>query len=551
MKYIVTSALPYAEGMPHLGNLVGSILPADVFYKFLLMKGEDAIFICGSDEHGTPIELQAIKQKIAPEEFAESMHRQIKKALEDFECTFTYYGKTHTEQNKKVVYEIFEALDKNGYIIKVDSEQAYCNNEKRFLSDTFIEGTCPHCGYEHARGDQCENCGALLTPKELVNPHCRVCGSSDITFNKTTNLAIDLPKLQGKIKDFIERNSKNDWSKNAINHSLNYIKRGLNAREITRDLKWGFPVPVKGFEDKVFYVWFDAPIGYIGITREWSEEKWLGYWKDDSSRLVQFMGKDNIEFHALFWPGMLIGSDVGYVLPSTIYAYEYLLARGMKFSKSRGVGLNISNAIKVMEPDYWRFVLMYLLPETADSEFSVELVRSIVNGELNNVIGNFVHRTLSIAKGIGIVPSVELSETAKKVIEEVKKEEEEYLDNFNHIRIREALRNVIQIAAKGNGYISSSEPWHAKGKELDEIMYVALSIVKKIGVLIYPFTPSASARILEVFGMTGVGAPSINDAKIEAGARIMIGTPKPLFRKFTDKDAEEIEKIGGGNRKQS
>ena len=272
-RIIVTSALPYVQSTIHLGNFIGSILPADIYYKFLKMSGRDAIFICGSDEHGTAIELKALKEHTTPEALADKNHREIKKLLEQYECTFTFYGSTHTEQNKAVTYEILGALNKNGYVVRVDSEQAYCEVDRRFISDRFIEGTCPNCKYGHARGDQCENCGRLLNPKDLVVPHCTICGKSEIVFKKTTNLALDLIRLQPKIKEFIEKNKGNNWTKNAVNHSLGYIKRGLKNREITRDIKWGFDVPIKGFEGKMIYVWFDAPIGYIGITKEWNEKK--------------------------------------------------------------------------------------------------------------------------------------------------------------------------------------------------------------------------------------------------------------------------------------
>ncbi len=552
MKYIITSALPYAEGVPHLGNMVGSVLPADIFYKFLKMCNEDAIFICGTDQHGTPIELQALKKGVEPKELADSMHNKIKEIFEKFECTFTYYGKTDTEENKETVYEIFNALYKNGYITEVKSELAYCTYDKRFLSDRFIEGTCPYCGYQYARGDQCENCGRLLTPKELIKPHCTICGRESIEFKETTNLAFDMKALEGEIKGFIEKNSKHNWSKNAINHSLNYIRRGLEPREITRDLKWGFPVPLEGFSDKVFYVWFDAVIGYIGITREWDKEKWKEYWLG-KSRLVQFMGKDNIEFHTLMWPGILIGTRKKFVLPYTIYAYEYLLSNNLKFSKSKGVGLNLENALEILPPDYWRFILAELLPEGADVEISIERIMEIVNNDMNNIVGNFIHRalTLAISNFGNTVPQFNediLSKEEKKFMNDIEKKGREYVRNFKKIRIREALRNAIDIASLGNTFISKTEPWNlAKSNDenskarIGNIAYLLLDAIFKLGNMLYPFVPDASKKVLSIFNEQTPEASCLM-SELRSGAKLNIVKPEPLFKKIGEEEIAKLRK---------
>lgn len=553
MKYIITSALPYASGIPHLGNMVGSVLPADIFFKFMKMCNEDAIFICGSDQHGTPIELEALKKKIKPSEFADSMHSRIKESYEKFGCTFTYYGKTNTEENKETVYEIFNKLNENGYITKIKSEQAYCTFDKRFLSDRFIEGTCPYCGYTSARGDQCDNCGRLLNPKDLIKPHCTICGKEGIEFKETENLAFDMKLLDKQIAAFIKKNSKNNWSKNAINHSLNYIKRGLEAREITRDLKWGFEVPMSGFRDKVFYVWFDAVIGYIGITKEWDKSKCDMYWKGDS-RLIQFMGKDNIEFHTLLWPGILIGSKLGYVLPHTIYAYEYLNSGKLKFSKSRGIGLNIENALEILPADYWRFILAELLPEGADVEFTIERIREIVDNDMNNIIGNFIHRTLSLAKSNtnGIVPEFHedaLDKEAKDFLKKREEAEKKYIESFKNIQIREALHAVIEISSLGNSYISATEPWalakldskEAKQK-LGNVLYMLIDTVFKISNLLFPFTPSTSLALLKRFREASAEA-SCTVSSIRSNSKIDLSDLEPIFSKFTNETLASFRKF--------
>ena len=543
-KVIVTSALPYAEALPHLGNLAGSILPADIYYKHLIMLGTDAIYICGSDQHGTPIELQAFKKKESPEALAEQVHNQIKSYLEKFGCTFTYYGKTHSEANKGIVYDVFNGLKQNGYITKIESEQAYCNVDQRFLTDRFIEGKCPYCGAEGARGDQCDTCGRLLNPKDLIEPHCVICGSSDISFVRTEDLALDLKKLSPKIAEFIEERKGNNWSKNAVNKSTSYIKQGLEPRAITRSMKWGFEVP--GMKDKVFYVWFDAPLGYIGITKEWSSDNWQKYWKSIDTKLVQFMGKDNIEFHTLMWPGMLIGSGLGFVLPTTIFAYEFLNSRNVKFSKSKGVGLNIETALEILPSDYWRFVLSYLLPETADSEFSIASLIEIVNKTMNDSIGNFIHRVLSIAKQNN-APH-EFAGPSPKIKSTIEKYVGSYNLHFEKIQMREALRDVIELASKGNEMMSAKEPWKlAKSdsetdrKDFWSVLTDLLYMARAVSVMLWPFTPSASSKALAYFNIEPSKPQlSILESPLQLDISIEI---KSIFNKITEVEKAKLEKF--------
>lgn len=548
-RYIVTSALPYVQSIIHLGNLIGSILPADIYYKFLEMSGEDVIFICGSDEHGAAIELRALKEKTTPQALADKNNRAIKALLEQYNLSFTIYGETHTEQNKAVVYEIFEALNKNGYITKVDSELPYCNIDKRFISDRFIEGKCPICGYEQARGDQCDSCGNLLDPKDLIKPYCTICGKSDIQFKKTTNLALDLRKLEPQIKKFIESSAKNNWSKNAVNHSLGYIKRGLKPREITRDLKYGFSVPMKGFEGKIFYVWFDAPLAYIGITRQWNEKAADAYWKGEDTKLIQFMGKDNIEPHTLIWAGMLIGSKVGYVLPTTIYAYEFLNWEGQKFSKSRGIGLDIQEALQILPSDYWRFALASMLPETADTDFTIESLKQAVDNDMNNVIGNFINRTLTLIKSNfdGKVPDGEMLPEIEGKMDDILLK---YEQHFKKIEMREALRDVVELATVGNTLMSATEPWKlVKSKKeedlkrVSDILFTCINIVHDLGIMLYPFTPNASAKILDVFGIEPEMAELVEGLVEET--KLNIDKVEPLFHRLTAKEIKDIEKHSG------
>ncbi|MDE1856468.1 MAG: methionine--tRNA ligase [Candidatus Micrarchaeota archaeon] len=507
-RTIVTSALPYTYSLPHLGNFIGSVLPADVYYKYLLMKGEDAVFICGSDQHGTPIELRAIKEGVEPQELADAMHEKIKRLFADFGCTFSYFGKTHSDENRSVTYDTFNALKRNGYIKEVERQQAYCRFDKRFLVDRLIEGTCPYCGQSHARGDQCDDCGRLLDPHLIINPTCSICGRREIEFVKSKNLAIELEKLAPMVEDFIKRESANDWTKNAVNKSLSYIGEGLRTRDITRHMKWGFPVPEKGYEDSVFYVWFDAPLAYIAMTKEWNSKRWADYW-DGSARLVQFMGKDNIEFHTVFWPALIIGSGVVKALPNTIRASEFLNFEGQKFSKSRGIGIDMVEALEILDADYWRFVLMHIYPETGDSEFYIDETIDTINTLMNDKIGNFIHRVLKMAKMHSDLLPKQMAQSGE-IADAIERAVKRYTESFDGMRIREALQAVVELAGEGNAIMSNSQPWAMAKKaksdkktaeEFASLMSGLLSVAYTLTIMLWPFCPSASGRASVYFGI--------------------------------------------------
>ncbi len=544
-RYLITAALPYAYSVPHLGNFVGSVLPADVYYKYLKMKGEDAIFICGTDQHGTPTELAAIKAGIEPQVLADQMHEKIKKLFERYGCTFTYYGKTHTPENKEVVYGIFNELYNNGYLLEREDMQAYCNVDKRFLTDRLIQGTCPHCHKKSARGDQCDSCGRLLEPSQIIDPFCSICGKNDITFVKTKNLALELNRLQPEIAKFIRSNAKYNWSRDAVNTSLSMIKGGLKPRDITRNMKWGFPVPLSGYENSVIYVWITGLIGYIGITKEWDSKKWREYWQNEHTLLIQFMGKDNTIFHTIIWPGMLIGSKLGFILPHTIKESQFLTSKTLKFSKSHGVGLDLKTALEVMGADYWRFALMHMYPETADSEFNEQTLVDVVNSVLNDKIGNFVQRTLKLAVANkrlvekGTVPSAE---------KRVRVEMERYVASFEELRLKKTVAAVVSLAEQGNRIMSEKEPWllaksaktDAKAaKKASEIFSSLLAITYALGVMLYPFTPEASRKLLAHFKVVAEPALGLLDNAIELDTG---KEPKPLFEKLTLKDLEKLRK---------
>lgn len=541
-RYLITAALPYAYSMPHLGNFVGSVLPADVYHRFLRMKSEDVIFICGSDQHGTPIELEAVRKKIAPEILADEMHQHLIEIFNKYDCSFTHYGKTHTEESKESVYDIFNELYRNGYILATEDMQAYCNIDKRFLPDRFIQGTCPYCKTQNARGDQCNNCDRLLEPTQIIDPFCAVCGKKDISFIKSKNLALDLAKLQDKIKSFIEENSKNYWSRDAVNKSLSSIKEGLKPRDITRNMSWGFKVPLAGYEKSVFYVWIDALSSYIGITKEWNEKRWRDYWQNEHTQLIHFLGKDNTLFHTIVWPGMLIGSNLGFVLPYTIKESQHLMSKKFKFSKSKGVGLNMSNAIEIMPSDMWRFLLMYMYPETADTELSEEALTETVNTIMNDKIGNFAQRVLKLAKS-----NSQLIEKGIRFGEETraKKAIERYNAAFSKLQMRKAIGAAVELAEMGNEIMSKKEPWllvkKAEGKkEFTKIFSDLIAITYALAIALYPFTPKASRELLSYFGITSEPTLKLLDEPINIDFSL---EPRPLFHKIGKEELEKLRKF--------
>ena len=511
------------------------------------MRGADAIFICGSDQHGTQAELKALREGIAVEVLAEKMHKEIKELFAMYDCGFTHYGRTDSEASKELTYEFFNALRNNGYIVENQSKQAYCKIDRRYLADRFIEGECPYCHKGNARGDQCDDCGHLLEPEQIINPHCNVCGKSEIEFRLVKNLAIALDKLQDKIEEFVLEASKSNWTKNAINKPLSFIKEGLKPREITRNMKWGFPVPLEGFEDTVFYVWFDNLLSYIAITKEWDRDRYKSYWKDSDTEIVHFMGKDNIEFHAILWPGYLIGSGLGYTMPKTIRASENLTLKAGKWSKSRGIGIDMKTALSILGSDYWRFTLMLAYPETADSEFSLAVIEESVNKLMNGKIGNLLHRALTIAK-----QNKEMMPERAAVSDEYKDRFDaclsDYEESFERMKLREAAAALLKLADLGNSIMSDTEPWAlAKGnaasrEKFGSVMGTVLLIAYSMSIMLWPFAPKAAETALGYFNAKRPDFKMLYDARDEGIKPCIKNEFKPIFAKMTDAQADELRK---------
>ncbi|MCD6488573.1 MAG: methionine--tRNA ligase [Desulfurococcales archaeon] len=555
-KWIVGSAWPYVNSVPHLGNLIGSILSADVFVRYVRLRGDEVVFVSGSDEHGTPIEVEALKKGIEPKKMTDEVHEYVSKLFKEWRISFDNYTRTESPIHKKFVRDLLLKVYRNKYIFTQKDIVPYCPKDGIFLPDRFIEGTCPYCGYTQARGDQCDNCGRLLHPAELINPRCVLCGSKPV-FKETIHWFLDLPKLQDKILEWVKSNEI--LPDNVKNFTLSWIGEGLKPRSVTRDNKWGIPAPFPGAEDKTIYVWFDALLGYISATKEYFENKeeagkWLNYWKDPSTRVVFFIGKDNIPFHSVIFPALEIASGEDYVLPWTIAATEYLLYEGQKFSKSRGIGIWIDEALEIMEPDYWRFALIRLRPEQRDANFSWKEFYRIINRELCDDIGNLIHRILSFIykRYGGIVPSKgELDDVDKELVEKIKNTVDDVDREFEGVRLRIALEKILSLAWAGNQYLNTKAPWDkikSKPEDAATTMWIGINLVYALTVLLAPIIPGKAE---EIWSLLNINEPlwkqgrlwSIKELPISPGHKIK--KPYPVFPKLPKEftDPEYMRKI--------
>lgn len=549
-RFLVTSALPYVNGVKHIGNLVGSMLPADVFARFLRLDGREVLYVCGTDEHGAPIEVAALKEGLFPKDYSDKYAKIQRDVYAAWDLSFDRFGRTSERMNHETTKEIFLADRKNGFISEKSLKTPYCPKDKMYLPDRFIEGTCPNCGFDGARGDQCEKCGKVLDPIELVKPYCVVCGGKDIEFKDTRHLFLDLDKLEGRLKEWIL--SREDWPDNAKKFALGWIKDGLKARCITRDLKWGVPVPLPGYEGKVFYVWFDAPIGYISFTKEWCEangQDWNRWWNNPESKVIHFLGKDNVAFHTIIWPGMLSAS--GYAqLPHRVQSYEFLNLEGKKFSTSRKWGINSDEALAWLPVDYWRYYLMTILPEHSDSDFSLGEFQKAVNSDLIGTWGNLVHRCLTFtnANYDGVVPKPgKLTKDDEEFVAKSKEHADKVKELFYAYKLQEALREAMSLARDSNKYFNDNAPWKAIKEDkarADTVIYLTANAIKSCAILLAPFTPSSSQKVFNYLGQGQIGKSSWKDASVltvKAGTKITPAAElKPLFVRFEDEKVAEI-----------
>jgi len=564
-RILITSALPGVNGVKHLGNLVGSMLPADVYARFQRSRGHEVLAICGTDDHGTPAELAAAAAGQDVMTYCDEQHRLQNDLGRSFGLSWDLFGRTSSPRNAELTHHFAAALEANGLIEERVDKMIYSLTDKRFLPDRYVEGTCPVCGFRPARGDQCDNCGSLLDPVDLIDPYSVISGSTDLEMRETRHLYILQSKLQSNIRDWV--NTHLDWPPLALSIANKHLDEGLIDRGITRDLAWGFPVlkdglPRPGFEDKVYYVWFDAPIGYIGITREWADAEggdWERWWRTDKGaadvRYVEFMGKDNVAFHTVNFPATILGSEEPWKLVDTLKAFNWLNWYGSQFSTSRRRGVFMDQALELQPADCWRWYLIANVPENSDTSFTWELFQSAVNRDLADVLGNFVNRIMKFAETRfeGVVPEGgEPGPLEHKLYADVAARLEDITAQFEAIEIRKTAQAIRALWVLGNEYLQEAAPWTAIKTDRDRaavIVRTALNLVGLFARVSAPIIPFSAETIAEGVGEAYPPAwPGLDAAaelsRIEAGRPIR--TPEVLFAKIEDAQvAEWTERFAG------
>ena len=546
-RYLVTSALPYANGPVHIGHLAGVYVPSDIYTRYLRLRGCDVLSICGSDEHGVPITIKAKREGITPQQVVDRYHAIIKKSFEGLGIAFDIYSRTSSDEHTRTASAFFRKLYDDGKFVEQTSEQYYDEEAKMFLADRYIMGTCPKCGNERAYGDQCESCGSTLSPDELIEPHSTLSGSVPVK-KQTTHWYLPLNDYEQMLREWILEGHK-EWKSNVYGQCKSWLDGGLQPRAVSRDLDWGIPVPVEGAEGKVLYVWFDAPIGYISATKELTPD-WEKYWKDEETKLVHFIGKDNIVFHCIVFPSMLRAHG-DYILPENVPSNEFLNLEGDKISTSRNWAVWLHEYLEEMpgKEDVLRYVLCANAPETKDNDFTWKDYQARNNNELVAVLGNFVNRALVLTKKYydGVVPAAgELTEYDRATIEELSQIKQSLESNIENYRFREALKDAMNYARIGNKYLADSEPWKViktDAERVKTILNVALQITANIAIAIEPFMPFSAAKILRMLAVEHFGWERLGDMSlIEAGHTI--GEPELLFEKIEDEVIQrQIDKL--------
>lgn len=563
-KILVTSALPYINGVPHLGHMVGCLLPSDVYARYMRMMGNEVLYVVGTDEHGTTSEVGALKAGMDVQAYCDMNHDRHYRTYKDFELSFDYFGRTSSEQNKEITYHIFEQLDKNGFIEERTVKQIYSVDDKMFLADRYITGTCPYCGYDKARGDQCENCTKVLEPTDLIDARSTISGSKNLEVRETKHLFLNLPKIEPKLREWL-KTKEAFWPEVAYSIAQKWIKEGLQPRCITRDLKWGFPVNKAGFEDKVFYVWFDAPIGYIGITKQWSDEKpeernWKDWWYGAKDvRHVEFMGKDNVPYHAITFPATLLGTGEPWTQVDYLKGFSYLTYEGGKFSKSEQRGIFAEDAVKEFPADYWRYWLMSNVPESSDSSFTFDLFAGVVNKDLNGVLGNFVSRVLKMTSskiGNEVPAGGELTAVENELIANLQQHTDDYFKYMNELEFRKALNELRAIWVEGNNYISVSEPWTVIKTDAERaaaILRVCINLIRIFAILSAPIMPDIAAKMFAKLHLDAKDMPSLKGfdiakeiTAVKAGQPFEVG--EMLFERITPERVEELKQKYGSKK---
>lgn len=565
-RILITSALPYINGIKHLGNLAGSMLPADVYARFKRAQGHETLYICATDEHGTPAELAAAAAGQDVATYCAEQHVLQHDVGRAFGLSWDHFGRSSSPQNHRLTQHFCQALEDHGLIEERVDQMVYSVDDKRFLPDRYVEGTCPHCKFEKARGDQCDNCGNLLDPTDLIDPYSVISGSRNIEVRDTKHLYLLQTKMQDKIRAWVDSHA--DWPPLARSIAYKHLDEGLIDRGITRDLAWGIPVakdgvPRPGFEDKVFYVWFDAPIEYIAATQEWAEgssdRDWKRWWRTDAGaedvRYVQFMGKDNVAFHTVSFPATILGSEEPWKSVDMLKAFNWLNWYGGKFSTSNKRGVFMDAALEILPPDLWRWYLTANSPEGSDTAFTWEQFASAVNRDLADVLGNFVNRILKFneSKFEGVVPAGgEPGPLEEKLFADVSARLADLAEQMDAIEIRKSAQALRALWVVGNEYLQEAAPWTAIKTDRDRaavIVRMALNLAALYAKISAPFIPFAAEKIGDAFGLDFPAAWPSNDAKVELD-RLTVGAavtvPEVLFKKIEDEQiAEWTARFGG------
>ncbi len=561
-RRLITAALPYINNVPHLGHIAGSHLPADIFARYCRARGYETLFIGGTDENGSTSEIVADEIGIPIEVFSEKLYREHKKVYDWFNISYDSFSRTSKEIHHKTTQEFFKKIYDNGFITEDEMSVFYSPEEERFLPDRYVKGTCAKCGYTEANGDQCEKCTAILDTSSLLNPVSATSGKP-VEVRKVKHLFFKLSEFSEKLEKWIK--SQTHWREQVRNLALGWIKEGLKDRCITRDLKHGVKVPLKEFEDKVFYVWFDAPIGYISSTKE-ASENWENFWKEKNTRIYHFLGKDNIPFHTIFWPAMLMANGE-FILPYHIEGLQYLNYEGKKFSKSKKIGVFCEKLPgSSIDPDVLRGYLSFIIPDTGDSDFKWRDFQYRINSEIIGNFGNFINRTLSFIynklDGEILKPSVsELSEDDKNLIEKIKEKVVKIEESFEKVHLKTAFLEILSLCAEGNKYFNDREPWVIVKKnalEAKKILYICATLCRVLAVLIQPFLPAASEKIWKQLNLKGSpsekgiwgsliledlnGSEYYGSILSQLPEKHKISKPSVLFQKLKDEDISKLKK---------
>ncbi|WP_025665799.1 methionine--tRNA ligase [Aquimarina megaterium] len=556
-RYTITAALPYTNGPIHIGHLAGVYIPADIYSRFLRMTGNDVAFICGSDEHGAAIPMRARKEGVSPQVIIDKYHTIIKKSFEDFGISFNNYSRTSAPIHHETASEFFKKLYDDGKFIEETSEQLYDPEADQFLADRFVVGTCPKCGHEEAYGDQCENCGSSLNATDLINPKSTISGAEPI-LKQTKHWFLPLDQYEGFLREWVLDGHKKDWKTNVYGQIKSWVDDGLRPRAVTRDLDWGIPVPVAGAEGKVLYVWFDAPIGYISSTKEWASREgkdWEPYWKDKSTKLVHFIGKDNIVFHCIIFPSML-KAEGSYILPENVPANEFLNLEGNKLSTSKNWAVWLHEYLEEFpdQQDVLRYALTANAPETKDNDFTWKDFQARNNNELVAIFGNFINRVVVLTNKYygGVVPAPNaFSEVDEQTLAELKAYPSVIASSIERYRFREASQELLNVARLGNKYLADEEPWKlikTNEERTKTIMYVALQIASALATLSEPFLPFTSGKLKSILSFSKLDQQSkwneivTKEVLLPAGHQIEKG--ELLFSKIEDAEIQkQLDKL--------